>query len=70
LTVSVKREALALVVLILTVDAVFVGAYFLAGLPRAASGPRLGFTIAWTLVTLAVAVRGLTRIRRARIERA
>jgi len=68
--VTVKREALALVGLVLAVDAVFVAAYFFAGVRHASGGPKLGFTIAWTLVTLTVVSRGLSRIRAVRVERA
>lgn len=67
---TAKREALALVGLVLAVDAVFVAAYFVAGGRHASGGPKLGFTIVWTLVTLAVVSRGLSRIRAARVERA
>ncbi len=62
----VAREALLLVGLVLLVDAVFVAAYFLGHL-RALSDPaKLAFTLVWTLVTLVVVIRGLSRIRKAR----
>ena len=59
----VKREVEKLVVLLLVVDGVFVSGYFAAGLVRASAAAKLGYTAVWTLVTLVVVLRGLTRIR-------
>jgi hypothetical protein len=69
LAASLRREVLVLVALVIVVDAVFVAAYFLARLPAASAGSKLVFTTVWTLVTLAVVVRGLSRVRSARINR-
>lgn len=66
---TVKREALVLVGLVLAVDAVFVGAYFVAGIERASDGAKVAFTAIWTVITLGVVIRGLTRIRGARLSR-
>jgi hypothetical protein len=66
---SVRRETLTLVLAVLVVDAVFAAIYLFARLRHAAGGMKLIFTVVWTLVTLAVVVRGLSRIRTARIER-
>lgn len=66
---SVKREALVLVGLVLAVDAIFVAVYFLARVERSPDAAKLGFTVLWTAVTLAVVIRGLGRIRSARLPR-
>lgn len=66
---SVKGEALTLVLAVLAVDAVFVAIYFLAHLGHASDAIKVAFTAAWTLVTLAVVIRGLSRIRTARVHR-
>ena len=66
---TVKREALVLVGLVLAVDAIFIGVYFLAGIEHAADDVKIGFTLVWTLSTLAVVIRGLARIRTARLTR-
>ncbi|MGH7515495.1 MAG: hypothetical protein ACREOQ_21535 [Gemmatimonadales bacterium] len=58
-----KREVLALVGLVLVSDALFLAAYFLFDLPTRSGAARLGFTAVWTLVTLAIVLRGLARIR-------
>ena len=63
---AVRREILRLILGVLLVDALFIGGYFLFHLDRAATGPRLGYTAAWTIATLAVVLRALTRIRRLR----
>jgi hypothetical protein len=66
--VTVKREALVLVGLVLAVDALFIGVYFAAGIERASDSVKIGFTVIWTLINLVVVIRGLTRIRRARVS--
>lgn len=63
---TVRREVMVLAGLVLGVDAVFVAAYFLAGIQRASDGSRLLFTGVWTALTLGIVIRGLTRIRAAR----
>ena len=65
----VRREALSLVGLVLAVDLVFVALYFLTHLERASDGAKVAFTGVWTLLTLAVVLRGLTRIRVSRTPR-
>jgi hypothetical protein len=66
---SVRREALLLVLAVLVVDAIFIAGYFLAHLRHASGGIKLAFTLIWTLVTLAVVIRGLSRIHSARVHR-
>ena len=66
---SVRREALGLVLAVLALDAVFIAIYFLARLPRASSQIKVAFTVVWTLATLAVVIRGLSRVRHARVRR-
>ena len=65
----VRREVLSLVIAILVVDAVFIGAYFLARVRDASDANKMAFTVLWTLVTLGIAIRGLSRVRRIRMDR-
>jgi hypothetical protein len=67
---TIKREVLVLVGLVLAVDAVFVAVYFLADVELATDAAKVAFTVVWTVMTLAVVLRGLTRIRSARLHRA
>ena len=53
----------------LGVDAVAIGAFFLLGIGRAAPGTRLTFTVIWMVATMVAVTVGLTRLRRARVER-
>jgi hypothetical protein len=59
----VRREITVLIGLVLLVDAIFIGGYFVAGIFRAVTGVKVAFVVVWTLVTLAVALRSLARIR-------
>jgi hypothetical protein len=58
-----------LVAMVLLIDAIFVAAYFLGRLPGASDAGKVAFTALWTLVTFGVVVRGLSRVRRARLDR-
>ena len=58
-----RREVLQLVVAVVVVDALFAGGYFLFHLERGGHSAKLGYTAAWTIVTLLVVLRALTRMR-------
>ena len=66
---SVRREALTLIGLVLLVDAIFVALYFLGGVGDTPATMKLAFTVLWTLLTMVVVIRGLSRVRKARMER-
>lgn len=66
---TAKREALVLVGLVVAVDALFIAVYFGAGIERASDGLKIAFTVVWTVINLAVVIRGLSRIRSARVNR-
>jgi len=66
---TVRRETLVLIGLVLAVDAIFIAVYFGAGIERASDGVKLAYTVVWTATNLAVVIRGLTRIRSARVNR-
>jgi Na+-transporting methylmalonyl-CoA/oxaloacetate decarboxylase gamma subunit len=66
---GLRREVLLLVALVLVLDALFVAVYFM-GKVRSASDPtKLVFTAVWTLAILVIAIRGLSRIRSARLHK-
>jgi hypothetical protein len=68
-TAGLRREMLLLVGLVLALDAVFVGVYFLANVRSASDSAKVIFTAIWTLAILVVAIRGLSRIRNARLRK-
>jgi hypothetical protein len=63
-----RREVLWLIVLVLAIDGIFIGAYFVGQIHSASDSIKVGFTAIWTLVTLGVVIRGLSRVRRARMD--
>ena len=65
----VRRELLRLVLAVVLLDALFIAGYYLFHLERGSSSTRIGYTAAWTVVTLLVVLRGLTRLRRLRARR-
>jgi hypothetical protein len=66
---GLRREVLLLIGLVLVLDAVFVVLYFAASVRSASDTTKLVFTAVWTLAVLLVAVRGLSRIRSARLRK-
>ena len=66
----VKHEVMWLVIAVLLVDAVFVVLYFLAGLQSTSDLGKIVFTALWTVVILAVVIRGLARVRSVRFRQA
>ena len=58
-----RRELFLLLATVLLVDALFVAGYFLFRLGNAGSPVKLGYTAAWTAVTLLVVLRALIRLR-------
>ncbi len=66
---AVRREVLILVGLVVVIDVIFIAAYFLGGIDRSSDQMKLLFTVVWTVITLLVVLRGLLRIRRARVPR-
>jgi hypothetical protein len=66
---GLRREVLLLILLVLGLDAVFVVIYFVAGVRSASDSAKVVFTAVWTLAILVIAVRGLSRIRSARLRK-
>ena len=63
------REVLLLLVPVLVLDAVFVTIYFMGNVRSASDPAKVAFTAVWTLAILVVAIRGLSRIRSARLHK-
>ena len=66
---GLKREVLLLIGLVLALDAGFVAIYFLGDVRSASDSAKVVFTAVWTLAILAIAIRGLSRIRSARLRK-
>lgn len=58
-----RRELFLLLATVLVVDALFIAGYFLFHLAAAGDSAKIGYTAAWTAVTVLVVLRGLARIR-------
>jgi hypothetical protein len=58
-----RRELAVLVGLVIAVDVLAVGVWLLADIRRAGPPVQVGFTVAWTVATLAVVVVSLRKIR-------
>jgi hypothetical protein len=65
---GVRREALTLIGLVLLVDVLFIAIYFLAGVRDASATMKVAYTVLWTLLILVVVIRGLARVRNARMN--
>jgi hypothetical protein len=60
---AVRRELLRLVLAVALADGLFIAGYYLFQLEPASSPIRIGYTAAWTTVTLLIVLRALLRIR-------
>jgi hypothetical protein len=63
---AVRRELLRLVVAVVLLHALFIAGFYVLRVEHTSSRFRVGYTAAWTIATLVVALRALTRIRRLR----
>jgi hypothetical protein len=63
-----QKEVLLLITVVLAIDAVFVAIYFAARIRYAPDVAKIAFTAVWTLAVLMVAIRSLSKIRRARLQ--
>ena len=63
-----RREVIGLALAVVVVDALFIAGYFLFHLERLGGPVKLAYTAAWTIVTLAVVLRALIRIRSLRVR--
>lgn len=61
-----KGALLRLILLVAVVDALFITGFFLFHLEAASQPVRVGYTAAWTVVTLLLVLHGLTRVRAVR----
>jgi hypothetical protein len=59
----VRRELLRLVLAVVVVDLLFIAGYYLFRLAHASDPMKVGYTAAWTAVTLVIVLRALVRIR-------
>ena len=64
------KELLRLVAAVVAIDAGFILIYFLGRVSTGSDTAKLVFTAVWTLAVLIIALRGLARIRSARLHSA
>jgi hypothetical protein len=65
---GLRREVLQLVGLVLLVDGAFIAGYYATDVAAASAQVSFGYLIAWTAATLVVVLRGLGRVRAARVR--
>jgi hypothetical protein len=66
---ALRSAVLRLVVSVVVLDAIAIAVYYIADIPLRPSSIRYPFLGAWILLTLAVVLPGLQRIRIARVRR-
>lgn len=63
---TLQRLLMRLVVLVIAIDVVAIGAYYLLDVEQQGRGVRLGFMIAWVAVTMLVVLPILQQLKAAR----
>ena len=61
-----RKLLLTLVVLVVVLDAVAIGTYYAFGLSQRPNQVRMAFTVVWAMITLAIVLVYLHRIRQIR----
>lgn len=65
---EMRRHLLVMIGIVVVLDAVAIGAYYLLDLRSAAPHIQYVFTAVWTVLTLLVVLRGMGRVRAARLR--
>ena len=66
---AMRRHLLEMIALVVVLDAVTIGIYYAVGMKSRSPKVQLAFTAVWTALTLAVVLRGMGRVRAARLGR-
>ena len=66
---ALRSAVLRLLVRLIVLDAFAIATYYIADIPLRPTSIRYPFFVAWILLTLAVVLPGLHRVRLARIRR-
>ena len=66
---AMRRHLLEMIALVIALDAVTIGIYYAAAMKSRSSKVQLAFTGVWTVLTLLVVLRGMGRVRAARLGR-
>jgi nitric oxide reductase large subunit len=61
-----RKLLLAMVLLVVVLDVVAIGAYYAFGLSQRPNQVRMAFTVVWAMITLAIVLVYLHRIRQIR----
>jgi len=66
---TMRRHLLEMIGLVIALDAVTIGIYYAVGMKSRPPRVQLAFTAVWTVLTLLVVLRGMGRVRAARLGR-
>ena len=66
---AMRRHLLEMIGLVIALDAVTIGIYYAVGMKGRPAKVQLAFTAVWTVLTLLVVLRGMGRVRAARLAR-
>jgi hypothetical protein len=66
---AMRRHLLQMIGLVVALDAIMLGIYYATGVKYRSSRVQIVFTAAWTILTLIVVLRGMGRVRAARVQR-
>ena len=63
-----RRHLLEMIALVIVLDAITIGVYYALGMKYRPPRVQIVFTAIWTLLTLLVVLRGMGKVRKARLE--
>jgi hypothetical protein len=65
---AMRRHLLEMIGLVIGLDAITIAIYYALGMKYRAPRVQIAFTAVWTVLTLLVVLRGMGKVRRARVE--
>jgi predicted membrane protein len=66
---AMRRHLLEMIGLVIALDAITIGIFYAVGMRSRSRRVQLVFTAVWTVLTLLVVLRGMGRVRAARLSR-
>lgn len=66
---AMRRHLIEMIALVAVLDAITIGIYYAVGMTSRAPRVQIVYTAVWTVLTLLIVLRGMNRVKAARLGR-
>lgn len=66
---AMRRHLIEMIALVVVLDAITIGIYYAVGMTSRAPRVQIAYTAVWTVLTLLIVLRGMNRVKAARLGR-